>query len=122
VTIAQTGVVDFLGIEETTGHVMLALLDDLDWSDEQQHLVLLQEKLNTYLAFLESGEVYERGLENLGRRIESPAVFKISIIAKFDLTPRSKAFLAHAVEAFRNAGFSLGHQVVKASESPNDSQ
>lgn len=68
-TVAQTGVVDWLGIEKVTGHVSLSVVDDLDWSDEQNHLLLLQEELNTYLAFIESGEVFERLVEEVGRRV-----------------------------------------------------
>jgi hypothetical protein len=33
-TVAQTGVVDWMGIEKLTGHVGLTIVDDLDWSDE----------------------------------------------------------------------------------------
>lgn len=41
--------------------------DHIDGSDEDAHLSLLQDKLNTYLAFIESGEVFECLLE-LGPR------------------------------------------------------
>jgi hypothetical protein len=112
-TVAQTGVVDWMGIEKGTGHVSLTVVDDLDWSDEQKHLLLLQEKLNTYLAFIESGEVFERLVEEVGRRVPASTPVKVTILAKFELTPRSRAFLDHATEAFGNAGFSLGHRVVK---------
>jgi hypothetical protein len=47
VTVAQIGVVDWLGIETGTKHARLTVVDDLDWSDE--HMQLLQEKLNTNL-------------------------------------------------------------------------
>ncbi|WP_407700513.1 DUF6572 domain-containing protein [Steroidobacter gossypii] len=63
-TVAQTGVIDWLGIDNT-GHVCLAVVDDLDWSDEHDHLLILQETLNTHLAFIESGEFFERLVEEL---------------------------------------------------------
>lgn len=112
-TVAQSGVVDWLGIEKPTGHVSLTVVDDINWSDEQNHLLLLQEKLNTYLAFIESGEVFERLVEEVGRRVPDTTPVKVVILAKFDLPPRAQAFVEHAAEAFRRAGFSLSHRVVK---------
>jgi hypothetical protein len=113
-TVADTRVVDWLGIEKETGHVNLIVVDDLDWSDEQKHLLLLQEKLNAYLAFSESGEVFERLLEETGCRVPTTTPIKVTIIAKFDLTALSRAFLTHVSEVFKGAGFSLVHKVVKA--------
>jgi hypothetical protein len=113
-TIAQTDIVDWMGIEKETGHVGLTVVDDLDWINEQNHLLLLQDKLNTYLAFIESGEVFDRVAEELGRSVPATTPVRVTILAKFELTPRSRAFLEHATEAFGNAGFSLCHRVVKA--------
>jgi hypothetical protein len=112
-TVAQPGVVDWMGIEKGTGHVSLTVVDDLDWSDEQKHLLLLQEKQNVYLAFIESGEVFERLVEEVGRRVPASTPVKVTILAKFELTPASGAFLEHATEAFANARVSLSHRVVK---------
>lgn len=114
-TVAQTGVVDWMGIEKLTGHVGLTIVDDLDWSDEHSHLLLLQEKLNTYLTFIESGEVFERLFEETGLEILGDTAVKVTILAKFELTTRSRAFLDHATEAFMTAGLSLSHRVLKAS-------
>jgi len=113
-TVVQTSIVDWMGIEKSTGHVSLTVVDDLDWSDEQSHLLLLQEKLNTYLAFIESGEVFERLVEEVGRRVPATTPVNVTILAKFDLTPQSQAFLDHATENFGHAGVSLRHRVVKA--------
>jgi hypothetical protein len=115
-TVSQTGVVDWLGIESGTRLVSLTVVDDLDWNDERGHLLLLQEKLNTYLAFIESGEVYERLRQDLGREVPSKTPVKISIIAKFDLTPQSRAFLQHATHILGTAGISLSHRVVRVPE------
>jgi hypothetical protein len=111
-TVAQTGIVDWLGIEKGSGHVGLTVLDDLDWSDEQSHLELLQDKLNTYLAFVESGEVFQRLVEETGRVVSEASPVKVTVLAKFDLTPRSRAFLDHATQAFGSAGILLSHRVV----------
>jgi hypothetical protein len=112
-TVEQTGIVDWMGIENATGHIGLTIVDDLDWSREEKHLLLLQEKLNTYLAFIESREVFERLAEEIGCVVPEATPIKVTILAKFDLTFRSRAFVEHAIVAFEKAGFSLKHRVVR---------
>nr|WP_211171156.1 DUF6572 domain-containing protein [Bacillus sp. DNRA2] len=34
------------------------IADHLDWENELQHLKLLQDKINAYISFIESGQVY----------------------------------------------------------------
>jgi hypothetical protein len=116
VTVSQTGVVDWLGIEKGSGAVSLTLIDDLDWNDERSHLLHLQEKLNAYLAFIESGEVYESLQRDLGHQVPTSTPIKITILAKFDLTPQSRAFLNHATHTLRTGGLSLSHRVVRSPE------
>ena len=55
-SIEGQGSVDAIGIDQE-GIVVLTISAHLEWDDG--HLFLLQEKINTYLAFLESGEVFE---------------------------------------------------------------
>ena len=59
-SVEQTDVVDILGIDRETGHVVLTISDHLDWSDTVEHQTILQKKLNSYLAFVESGEILEQ--------------------------------------------------------------
>jgi len=40
--------------------IVLTISDHLDWEKTKEHLLLLEEKINTYLSFLESGDVYEK--------------------------------------------------------------
>jgi len=110
-TVAQTNAVDSVGIDKGTGHVHLSLVDDLDWSDEQGHLRVLQGKLNTYIAFIESGEVFAQLTERLGRRVPRTTPVTVTILASFALTPEATAFLAYAKEAFAQAGVVLSHEV-----------
>jgi len=48
------------GIGKSMGENKLALMiaDHLDWEDELQHLALLQDKINAYVSFIESGQIY----------------------------------------------------------------
>jgi len=36
--------------------IRLLLTDHLDWEEEYEHLLILQDKINSYLAFCESGQ------------------------------------------------------------------
>jgi hypothetical protein len=52
----HTNVIDAIGTE-TDGTIVLTIIDGWDWSDPLDHLAALQDKLNTYFAFVESGEL-----------------------------------------------------------------
>jgi hypothetical protein len=67
-SVENTQVIDFIGFEEATGKVVLTIADHLPW-DDRDHLLLLQEKLNSYLAFIESGEIYESYPRAMGRQL-----------------------------------------------------
>ena len=55
----NTKTIDLIGIDNETGIVILTISDHLDWKETDTHLVLLQDKINCYLRFIESGEIYE---------------------------------------------------------------
>ena len=110
-TIRDTRVVDWISIEKSTGTIELTVFDDLDWSNEQEHLVLLQDKLNTYLAFIESGELVERLNHEFGHSVTSSVPVEVSIVARYEATPKARKFLDAATQALKDAGFSLSHRV-----------
>ncbi len=84
---------------------MLAISDHLDWSNTVEHQTILQAKLNTYLAFVESGEILTSYPDAQGRK----AVFKVFF--KFSPDAEGLKFLARAGEIIRAAGFDLRHEV-----------
>ncbi len=77
VSVEQTDVVDILGIDRETGHVVLTISDHLDWSDSVEHQTILQEKLNTYLASVESGEILGQYPEAKNRPVAFRVVFQV---------------------------------------------
>jgi len=86
-TVEQGRVVDAIGVERATDTVVLTISDHLTWEDERAHLSTLQTKLNTYFAYLESGEVYESFAESRGR------AFRIDIVFLHTPTPAADDFL-----------------------------
>jgi hypothetical protein len=101
-SIDQTDVVDFVSIDNASGDLWLTISDHLPWDeDEGNHLVLLQDKLNAYLRFIESGEVFETVPEARGRNIV------INLVGKFSLSQQADLFLGNARAAIEGAGFRL---------------
>ena len=97
-SIEQATTIDFIGIEKSTGDVVLTVSDHLDWEDSEGHVRLLQAKINSYLAFIESGEILERYPASKERRVV------IGIISQYTPDANGKKFLASAKNAVEDAG------------------
>lgn len=61
--------IDAIGFDVKTKTCILKIFDHLDWDDEYSHLLALQEKINTYFAFIESGEIHSAYKESKGKNI-----------------------------------------------------
>jgi hypothetical protein len=57
-SIDQTDKIDFIGTSRDE-KVILTISDHLEWDDAGEHILLLQEKVNAYLQFIEGGQIYE---------------------------------------------------------------
>ena len=101
----QSKVIDLIGVDIATGEVILTISDHLDWKDGQEHLLALQEKLNTYLAFVESGELVASYPDAKERAVV------IKVLFKFRPDEMGLQFLAGVKEAIRSAGLSFRHEV-----------
>ncbi|WJE51100.1 hypothetical protein QRE66_17515 [Bacillus cereus] len=91
--------VDFMGYNKDEKIAYLVIADEMDWTDEEKHIELLQEKINLYLGFIEGGEVYERCPEVKGYN------FVIKIYGKHRCTEWGKEFLEKADEILVEAGY-----------------
>ena len=56
-SVVETDNIDAIGVDNEMKRVFLSIVDPLFWDDENVHLFTLQEKINTYLFFIESGEL-----------------------------------------------------------------
>lgn len=92
--------VDVVGTEKDGNAVVLHILDSWDWDEPYKHLVALQDKINTYLAFVESGQIYEEYPSAKGRTL------RIDILSRFPMPNAGYTFLkkASAVAAQLNIG------------------
>jgi hypothetical protein len=110
VSVEQTDIVDIIGTDRWTGRVTLTISDHLDWTDSVAHQTILQKKLNTYLAFVESGEILERYPEAKDKAVTFAVVFK------FAPDEAGRAFLTRARQVIEAAGFSLRDEVATGAQ------
>lgn len=91
--IEKTDVLDGVATDKKGTLLIMLLADGMDWHDEEKHLFLLQEKLNNYIAYIESKQYLERypKVENI----------KIEIKFLFKETENCKKFLEHVIVFFQ---------------------
>src|SRR5438270_10067615 len=99
-SINQLGKIDIVSTDKQ-GNVVLHIADHYEWDSENEHILLLQDKINAYLQFIESGQIFK----------EYPAAtndkIAIEVIFKYDLPGSSLTYLNRFREAVGEIGFSL---------------
>lgn len=94
--------IDLIGIDNRTNEVVLTIVDHLEWNtDGNAHISMLQEKINTYLAFIESGEIYQSYPKAKGKKIV------IETLGSTSLNEIGEEFYDKASAVVSNAGFQL---------------
>jgi len=99
VSVEERKVIDAIGTRRSDGRVVLTITDHLPWLPDNEHLVALQDKLNDYLAFIESGELYSTYPLAHGREIE------IQVIHEHPPAGDAIPFLERVGRTIRAAGF-----------------
>jgi len=72
----ETASIDAIGMEKEMQRVFLTIIDPLLWDDQDLHLFTLQEKINTYLYFIESGELHKALPDSKGFDIAIELILK----------------------------------------------
>ncbi len=98
-------IIDVVSIDKSE-NVVLGISDHLEWDENNEHLLLLQEKINLYLAAIENGSLYEQYPNAKNRNIE------ISITAKFSPSSDGKLFLKRVKETLSSAGYAFSFSVL----------
>jgi len=108
-SIDQRRVIDFVSTDKAGGHVTLTISDHLPWLPDNEHLLILQDKLNDYLAFIESGDIYDSYPKAHGREIE------IEVVCKYPPAGDGVRFLELVSERVRKAGFRFSTRMLDVS-------
>ncbi len=99
-SVFDTHVIDIIGTDKTTGECILTITDHLSW-DDPNHLITLQDKLNAYLAFIESGEILKKYPESGRQEI------RIQLVTKYEPNDSARNFLARVQSTIQSAGYAF---------------
>jgi hypothetical protein len=103
VTIETSDTVDIVAFRPQGGVVELCITDHLDWSDATRHATLIQDKVNAYLDFVESGQLGEVQTPGF------PARVRVTIVVACLHEPpsTSDSFFNRLEEALQKFGIGL---------------
>lgn len=104
VTILNDDKVDYLGTDPRDGRTYLVITDHLTWENEREHLELLQRKLNWYLEFVTSGQIYQSFPDARG----TPLVIRVN--GKFELPEVGVRYFCEARKQTQFYGVDLVHE------------
>jgi hypothetical protein len=97
-------VIDAVGTDIHTDEVVLSLIDASEWGSHD-HLVALQAKLNSYFAFIETGQLLEDYPNAEGRTV------RIDVICRYQPDDAGSAFLAEARATANGASWAMTWRV-----------
>ncbi len=92
-TIEQAEKIDFIATLPDGLGVELTISDHLEWDEKNEKYLMIQEKLNAYLEFIESGQLYQEYPNAKG------ASLSISLISKYPPDTNAREFLSELVKA-----------------------
>jgi hypothetical protein len=97
----EPGVIDAVGIDLVTGEVVLTIADHLAWDQDNEHLRILETKINRYLGFIEAGELVEAYPSAVGKPV------RIDIVCKHPLREEDEQLLSKASADVERIGLTL---------------
>lgn len=108
--IDNVNIVDAIGVDEKNQALRLMITDHLEWENkflsEADHLLMLQNKINSYLSYIESAQYKET----------YPTInFKILIIEihfKYEVTENCKKFLKVVQDQVEQFGIKIESHIV----------
>lgn len=107
-TIEQTGVIDIISVSEDDAVASLIISDHLPWdSDPRGHMLLVQNKVNEYLEFIEGETLYEARPDLRGKRLV------LKVIAKFAPPKEAQDFYVTLQQHLASAGYPFVFQVAE---------
>ena len=98
--------VDAIGLDRADGTVVLSIVDSKKWIDEAEYLRALQDKINAYFEFIESGQVIADYPYANGRAL------RINIVSKTPMSSSALEFLGRASMVGAQINVTISHQTV----------
>jgi hypothetical protein len=109
-SVLDTDTIDFVYVEEDTGDPVVVVSDPMTWKqpDEEGHLELLREKLNSQIMFVETGQLSTLCPRSDGRTV------RVEVIARHSLSPMAEEFYSVAADIMRQANIDLQFRLCDA--------
>jgi hypothetical protein len=103
-SVRETDTVDYIYLEERSEAPVLVVSDPLGWTptEEEPHIELLAEKLNTQIAFVNSGQLVQVWPE-----FHDDNIVWVEVAARCALSKRAEEFYAHAGGIMADANMKL---------------
>ncbi|EDZ46732.1 conserved hypothetical protein [Rhodobacterales bacterium Y4I] len=96
--------IDIIQVDQAGQTTRLIIIDHLEWigrKPDDEHLWQLQEKVNDYLKYIESGQLDADYPDQMGNRVV------IQVYGKFDRPPAAVAFYHQMKEILVKASYQL---------------
>src|SRR4051812_41554783 len=97
-SVENKNIIDLISIDPN-GNVVLSISDHLEWDIENEHLLILQDKINYYLAAIEGDVLYEKYPDAIGRNI----IIRVAFL--YNPNEQGEIFLARIKDALLAAGY-----------------
>lgn len=99
-TIEDTNGIDGIATHPDRNEILLVISDHLDWQHVDSHISLLEDKINAYIAFVESGQ-----LRNLkGKEFSTNAPVVVVLSAEYAPPPETKSFFENVTDVLSSIG------------------
>ena len=108
-SIDQLDKVDFISTTQDQ-KVMLTISDHLPWDDKNEHLLVLQNKINAYLSFIEGGQIQDEYPSAKNKQII------INILMKYEPNDDALSFLNLCKSTIGKSGIEFSWQVINSKE------
>lgn len=103
-SLEQVYIIDAIGIDNITGYVVLTISDPFEWVDTNEHLLMLQDKVNVYLNFVESGGIFDVYPNANGKPV------LIDVVHKFNPNSMGQEFYNQIIPIIESAGMKLQYR------------
>ncbi|MFA0814300.1 MAG: DUF6572 domain-containing protein [Anaerofustis sp.] len=109
-TVLETNVIDKMGVKEEGDCLALLISDHLEWNNEYEHLKILQDKINAYIAFLEDKQFEETYPDNHFKYAS------IEIHFMYDITENCEKFLQVVQDQVGELGIKIVAEITNSSD------
>lgn len=109
-SVRDIDIVDYLYLEDDTGTPVLVVSDPLTWKspEEEDHLEMLREKLNSQIAFVETGQLSSIYPPYKGGMV------RVEVVARHALSAAAREFYGVAERIMRKSNLDLQFRLCDA--------